>query len=162
MTWRRSTRAVGIFLVLVALHYTVRPLLGWRVSMDFLVIAVLLTSVRVRPGGAALVGFLTGLIADSIAPTSFGAGALAMTVVGFGASWLKAVFFADNVLLHGFFFFVGKWVYDLLYTLVGPRTGAGDVLTQLLLWSPLAAIATALTGVLIILLFRATLEPATT
>lgn len=162
MTLRRSAKAVGTFLVLVALHYTLRPLLGWRVTMDFLVIAVLLTSVRVRPGGAALVGFLTGLIADSIAPTSFGAGALAMTVVGFGASWLKAVFFADNVLLHGFFFFIGKWVYDLLYTLVGPRTGAADVLTQLLLWSPLAAIVTAFTGVLVILLFRTTLEPATT
>ena len=162
MTWRRSVKAVGTFVVLVALHFTLRPILGWRVSMDFLVIAVLLTSVRVRPGGAALVGFITGLIADSIAPSSFGAGALAMTVVGFGASWLKAIFFADNVLLHAFYFFVGKWLFDFLYMLVGPRTGGMDLVTQLLVWSPLAAIATAVTGVLIILFFRNTLEPATT
>jgi rod shape-determining protein MreD len=159
---RRTAKAVATFAVLVALHFTVRPLLGWRVAADFLVMAVLLTSVRVRPGGAALVGFLTGLIADSIAPTSFGAGALAMTVVGFGGSWLKAVFFADNVLLHGFFFFAGKWVYDLIYTLTGTRGGAVDVVTQLLIWSPLAGLATAIAGVLIILLFRTTLEPSTT
>ena len=34
-----------------------------------------------------------------------------MTVVGFAASWLKAVFFADNLALNAFFFFLGKWVY---------------------------------------------------
>ena len=38
-----------------------------------------------------------------------------MTIVGFGASWLKAVFFADNLALNAFFFFLGKWVFDILY-----------------------------------------------
>ena len=162
MTLGRSAKAMATFAALVALHFIVRPLLGWRVAPDFLVIAVLLTSVRVRPGAAALVGFLTGLVADAIAPTSFGAGALGMTVVGFGASWLKAVFFADNVFLHGFFFFLGKWAFDLVYTMTGTRGGTVDVLTQLLIWSPLAAIVTAVTGVLVILLFRTTLEPQAT
>jgi rod shape-determining protein MreD len=162
MTWRRTAKAVAMFAMLVALHFLLRPLLGWRVSMDFLVIAVLLTAVRVRPGTAALVGFLTGLTADAIAPTSFGAGALGMTVVGFGASWLKAVFFADNVLLHAFYFFAGKWVFDLVYTLAGARGGAADVIAQLLVWSPLAALATAISGVVIILVFRTMLEPQTT
>ena len=33
-----------------------------------------------------------------------------MSIVGFAASWLKAVFFADNLALNGFFLFLAKWV----------------------------------------------------
>ncbi len=159
MRWQVTLRAVIAFAVLVALHYTVRPLLGWKVSMDFLVIAVLLMAVRLRPGAAAILGFATGLIADSLTPTSLGAGALAMTVIGFGASWLKAVFFADNVVLHAFYFFVGKWAYDVVYVLAERNTSFRDTATQLLLWSPLAAALTAVTGVIVILAFRTTMQP---
>ncbi len=56
MTPQRVLRAALIFVALVAMHYFVRPLMGWRVSMDFLVIAMLLVAVRVRPGVAAVVG----------------------------------------------------------------------------------------------------------
>ena len=119
MSWTRSARAVIAFALLVLLHYTVRPLLGWRTPVDFLVIAVLLSAVRVRPGAAALIGFLTGLVADSLTPSAFGAGALAMTAVGATASWLKAVFFADNLALNGFFLFVAKWAFDLIFLAVG-------------------------------------------
>ena len=118
MSWTRSARAIIAFALLVLLHYTLRPLLGWRTPVDFLVIAVLLSAVRVRPGAAALIGFCTGLVADSLTPSAFGAGALAMTAVGATASWLKAVFFADNVVLHGFFFFVGTAVTVTLAALV--------------------------------------------
>jgi rod shape-determining protein MreD len=155
-------KAAVAFLALCALHFTLRPILGWRVSIDFLVIAVLLMAVRLRPGGAALLGFATGIIADSLTPTSFGAGALAMTAIGFSASWLKAVFFADNVVLHATFFFIGKWVYDIVYVVAERRLTFGELAVQLLLWSPLAAALTAVTGVLIMILFRSTLEPKNT
>ena len=42
MSWTRSARAIIAFALLVLLHYTLRPLLGWRTPVDFLVIAVLL------------------------------------------------------------------------------------------------------------------------
>lgn len=154
-----ALRGILAFALLVTLHYSVRPLLGWRVGMDFLVIAVLLTAVRVRPGVAAVMGFLTGLVADSLSPAAFGAGALAMTGIAFTASWLKAVFFADNVVLHAFFFFVGKWAYDIIYVLAERRLGVTDAAVQLLLWSPLSAALTALVGLLLLLLFRSVLEP---
>ena len=139
MSAARAVRAVAAFAVLVALHYAVRPLLGWRVMMDL--------------------GFATGLIADALSPTALGAGALAMTLIGFAASWLKAVFFADNVVLHAFFFFAGKWTYDIIYTLAERRLGGVDLIAQLLLWSPLSAALTAVVGVLVLILFRTTLEP---
>lgn len=155
----RLLRGVIAFALLVTLHYSVRPLLGWRVGMDFLVIAVLLTAVRVRPGVAAVIGFLTGLVADSLAPSAFGAGALAMTGIAFAASWLKAVFFADNVALLAFFFFLGKWAFDIMYIIAEHRLGITDTLIQILLWSPLSAALTAVVGLLLLLTFRSVLEP---
>lgn len=158
MSPQRVLRAALIFAALVAMHFFVRPLLGWRVSMDFLVIAMLLVSVRVRPGVAAVVGFVLGLIADSLAPESFGAAALAMCLVGFSASWLKAVFFSDNVFLHAVFFFAGKWAFDIIFVVAARQGGMYEMATQVVLWSPLAAALTAVTGVIVLLLFRGMLE----
>ena len=155
-----AIRAIISFLIFVVLHYTLRPLLGWRAPMDFLVLALLLAAVRVRPSTAAVIGFVLGLISDSLAPDALGAGALAMTVVGFGASYLKAVFFADNLVLNAFFFFLGKWVFDILYFIGEQRLHGFELLQQLLLWSPLSAAVTAAVGVLLLFIMRPLLEPS--
>jgi rod shape-determining protein MreD len=136
------------------LQYTLRPVLAWRAPIDFLVIALLLVAVRARPGVAAVAGFALGLLSDSLTPESLGAGALAMTVVGFGASWLKAAFFADNIALNGIFIFAGKWAFDAIYLLAEHRLQGTDLLVQLLLWSPLAATATAVAGLMVLLTVR--------
>jgi len=143
-----------VFVLLVALHYSLRPVLAWRAPIDFLVIALLLVAVRARPGVAAMAGFALGIMADSLTPEAFGAGALAMAVVGFGASWLKAAFFADNVALNGIFVFVGKWVFDLIFLVAERRLQGTDLLVQAALWSPLAAAATAATGLVVLLAVR--------
>jgi rod shape-determining protein MreD len=143
-----------VFILLIVLHFTLRPVLAWRAPIDFLVIALLLVAVRTRPGTAALAGFALGLLADSLTPESFGAGALAMTIVGFGASWLKAAFFADNIALNGIFIFAGKWAFDTIFLLAEHRLQGTDLLVQLLLWSPLAAAATAVAGLVVLLTVR--------
>jgi rod shape-determining protein MreD len=140
-----------VFVLLIVLHFTLRPVLAWRAPIDFLVIALLLVAVRTRPGTAALAGFALGLLADSLTPEAFGAGALAMTIVGFGASWLKAAFFADNIALNGIFIFAGKWAFDTIFLLAEHRLQGTDLLVQLLLWSPLAAAATAVAGLIVLL-----------
>ncbi|HVD61398.1 MAG TPA: rod shape-determining protein MreD [Gemmatimonadaceae bacterium] len=160
MTLGGTVRAVITFVILVLLHYTLRPLLGWRAPMDFLVLALLLASIRVRPAVAALIGLAVGLVADSLTPESLGAAAIAMTIVGYLASWLKAVFFADNLALNAFFFFAGKWIFDLIYFVVEQRLGGIELVQQLLLWSPLSAAATAAAGVLLLLIMRPMLEPS--
>jgi rod shape-determining protein MreD len=151
-------KTVTVFLLLVALHYAIRPLFASRVSIDFLVMAVLLTAVHVRPGVAALIGFMTGLIADSLTPLSFGAGALAMSIVGSAASWLKAAVFGDNAFLQAVFLAAGKWVFDILYVLAERRLAPGEMALQVFVWSPLSAIATGLAGVLIVVTFRISME----
>ena len=155
-----AVRAIIVFGLLLVLHYTLRPLLGWRAPIDFLVIAILLAAVRIRPGSAALFGLVLGLATDSLNASGFGAGALAMSVVGFAASWMKAIFFADNIALNGFFFFLGKWAFDIVLVIAEQRLGGGDMVTQLLLWSPLAAANTALAGIVLLILLRPVLEPS--
>lgn len=160
MNWGGILRAIISFVILVVLHYTLRPLLGWRAPIDFLLIAVLLAAIRVRPGAGAVIGFIVGLIADSLTPESLGAGAVAMTAVGYTASWLKAVFFADNLALNAFFIFIGKWMFDLIY-FVGERRVVGvELVQQVFLWSPLSAAATAVAGVLLLVMMRPLLEPS--
>ncbi|MBC8086091.1 MAG: rod shape-determining protein MreD [Phycisphaerae bacterium] len=156
-----SVQAVIGFALLLLAHYTVRPLLGGRAQIDFLAIAVLFSAVRVRPGSAALMGFLIGLTVDALQPDSFGAATLAFTLVGYSASWLKAVFFADHVALTGLFVFAGKWLYDGVYNLAGPRIGGLDLVLQMLLWTPLAAALTALVAVLLLTVFRPLYRPYT-
>ncbi|HET7621219.1 MAG TPA: rod shape-determining protein MreD [Gemmatimonadaceae bacterium] len=155
-------RTLVAFVVLVLLHFTLRPLLGWRVGPDFLVIALLLVAIRVRPGTAAVLGLLMGIVADSIELHAFGAGALAMCCVGFAASWLKAVFFADDMFLNAFFFFSGKWAFDIIFLLAERRVGGGELLRELLVWSPITAVVTALWGLLTLLILRPILRPSRT
>ncbi|MEO7040935.1 MAG: rod shape-determining protein MreD [Gemmatimonadaceae bacterium] len=160
MTLSGSVRAVITFAVLVLLHFTLRPLLGWRAPIDFLLLAVLTAAVRVRPAGAVAIGFFVGIIADSLAPDSLGAGALAMLLVAYLASWLKAVFFADSLPLNAMFFFVGKWLFDIIYYIAEHHLSGIDLVQQLFLWSPLAAAATAIAGVLVLLVMRPLFEPS--
>jgi rod shape-determining protein MreD len=140
----------GWLVVLVLLHFTLRPLLGWPVQVDFLVIALLVMAIRTRPALAAFSGFLLGVLTDSLSPETFGAGALAMAIIGFTSSWLKAAFFTENLLLNGVFVLAGKWAYDIVYVFAQHRLGGADLARQLLIWSPLAAIVTGIVGIAVL------------
>ncbi len=161
MNWSVTARTVIVCAILIVLHFTLRPLLAWRASIDFLIVALLLGSVRLRPGTAALYGFLLGLLADSLAVNAFGAAALAMSIVGFSASWLKAVFFADNLALNGFFLFLAKWLFDLIFMLAGQRAHGLELVMQLFVWSPLSAAVTAVAGVIALSLLKPLMDVRT-
>lgn len=162
MNWTSAARTVVVCAILIVLQYTLRPLLAWRASIDFMIVALLLGSVRLRPGGAAVYGFLLGLVADSLAVSGFGTAALGMSIVGFAASWLKAVFFADNLALNGFFLFLAKWAFDLIYLVVSHRTHGAELAMQMFVWSPLSAAVTAVAGVIALSLLKPLLELRTT
>jgi rod shape-determining protein MreD len=161
MNWTGAARTMLVCAILIVLHYTLRPLLAWRASVDFLIVALLLGSVRMRPGAAAVFGFILGLVSDSLTVSTFGAGALAMAIVGFGASWLKAVFFADNLALNGFFLFLAKWMFDLIFLIAGRHTGGAELAMQIFVWSPLSAAVTAVAGVIALSLLKPLMEART-
>ncbi len=152
---RSRYRMAAVFLTLVALHFGLRPVLGAdRIAPDFLLLGLLVFAIGARPGNAAIAGFLVGIWADSLSPVAFGAGAMAYTVIGYIAAWVKAVFFADNLYVNVALFFVGVWLRDGLVLLVGRHARGPDLLWQLAYWTPLLALTTSIAGVVVLLVFR--------
>jgi len=146
-------------LLLVLLHFLVRPRLGDpRFAPDFLLIAVLFLAIQFRPGAGALAGFVVGILTDAIAPTAFGAAALATTVVAFGAGWIKALFVTDNLLINALFVFAAAWLRDIIQVLASHQLGGGSLVWQLLVYSPLAALSTSAAAFVVRLLFRSWIE----
>jgi len=138
----------------VVLQFYLRPRLGGpRSSPDFLLIALMLFALRNSPGPAALAGFVVGLVADSLTPARFGAAALAHTVVGYLASWARAVFFADNLLVNAAFVGAGVWLRDFIVLTVSGGS-SGSFLTEMALYSPLQALTSALFALIVLLVFR--------
>ena len=161
MNLTSAARTTFVCAILIVLHFTLRPLLAWRASIDFLIVALLLGAVRLRPGAAAVYGLALGLVADSLSVNSFGAAALGMSIVGFSASWLKAVFFADNLALNGFFLFLAKWVFDMIVLGVSHRAHGAEIAMQVFVWSPLSAAVTAVAGVIALSLLKPLMEVRT-
>lgn len=139
---------------LVALQFSVRSRLGnERIAPDFLLLALMIYTIRASPGQGAVVGLIVGLLRDAIVPASFGAGALAHTVVGYLSAWGKAVFFAENLFVNGCLFFVGTWVRNLVVTVASGTLQSEQLGWELLVWSPLQSLTTAVTGVLVVWMF---------
>jgi rod shape-determining protein MreD len=153
---RRSDRYryLLVLAALVMVHFSVRSRLGSdRVAPDFMLLALLLYTIRARPGRGAAAGFVVGLLRDALTPASFGAGALAHTLVGYLSAWGKAVFFAENILVTGCLLFAGTWLRNVV-VVVASGALQGKVLGwELLVWSPLQSLTTAVTGVILLWLF---------
>lgn len=156
MSFGRGNR-LGITVVmlgLVVLQFYLRPRI-WdsRLSPDFLLIGLLIFAMGSRPGAAAMAGLLLGLVTDALTPARVGAGMLAHTVVGYLAAWGRAVFFAENLLVHAGMFFAGVWLRNLLVLLVS-GTSAGSFFHEMLVLAPLQGLTTAVAGVVILYAVR--------
>lgn len=152
---RGGLQLAAVLLLLVVMHFTLRPWLGDpRPAPDFLLLALLVYAIRARPGNAAVAGFITGIVSDALTPIAFGSGALAYTGVGYLAAWGKAVFFAENLVVNAGFFFAGTWARDALALLAGGQVRGSALFWQLAVWSVLKALTTAIAGVTILVFFR--------
>ena len=156
--WLRLMAAV---IVLVLAHFILRPLLGDRIEIDFLVLALLLLAIRVRPGVGALLGLLMGAASDAASPAGFGSAMLGLTLVGYVTSWLKAAFFAENAVLDGVVIFASAWGVMLMRLLLSGRTFETGFAVSALVWAPLSAAATAVVGAVLFTVLRPLLKPAT-
>ena len=154
---RRSSdrlRVGAVLLVLLLLEFYVRPsIVEGQWVPDFLLLALLLLSIRISPGAAALVGLLVGLGLDVLTPARFGANMVAHVLLGWGAAWGRAVFFADNLAVNAGLFFAGTWLRNML-VLVLSGVSIGRLGAEAFLWAPLQGLATAVVGVAIVILFR--------
>ena len=153
---RRSDRYRFLVVLagLVVLQFSLRPRLGdSRITPDFLLLALLIYTIRAQPGRSAGAGFVVGLLRDALTPASFGAGALAHTLVGYLSAWSKAVFFAENLFVNGCLFFAGTWVRNLVMAVASGKMKGGLLGWELLVWSPIQSLTTAIVGMLVLWLF---------
>jgi len=140
--------------LLLLLEFYLRPsVVEGRGMPDFLMLVLLLLAMRQPPGLAAVTGLVVGLIADVLTPARFGAAMVAHVVVGWGASWGRAIFFPDNLLVNAGVFFFGTWVRNVL-VLVLSGTPPGRLLVAALVWSPLQGLSTAVAGVILLVMLR--------
>jgi rod shape-determining protein MreD len=152
---RDRWRLGAVLLLLVVLHFGLRPWLGsGRAAPDFLLLALLVYAIGTRPGKAVVAGFLVGLLSDAVRPVAFGSAMLAYAVVGYLAAWGKAVFFAENPVVAAAFFFGGVVVRDLLVMVWGGSLSGRGLLWQLAFWTPLQGLATAIVGLAVLYAFR--------
>lgn len=120
--WRFALFVAG----LVVLHFVLGVGLGLGVlAPDLLVVALLLASRRMRPGGAAGLGFVLGLLEGSATPTLFGAASLGLSVVGYLGSRSREWLAGDDPVTMAAYFFVGTLLYKALLYLVLAGMGAG-------------------------------------
>ena len=120
--WRFALFIAG----LVVLHFVLRVGLGLGVlAPDLLVVALLLASRRMRPGGAAGLGFVLGVLEGSANPTVFGAASLALSVVGYLGSRSREWLAGDDPVTMVAYFFVGTLLYEALLYLLLAVMGAG-------------------------------------
>lgn len=155
-----NTAAWIVLGVLVVMHYGLRPLLGdHRYAPDLLLLALLLYAMRSRPGAGAVAGFLVGVVSDAVAPTSFGAAALACTLAGYLSSWVRSVFVAESFLVTAAFVAGATWVRDAVQLLAANQHSGKALLWQLSTWSLLTAVTTAAAALLVLLVAGRRLEP---
>jgi rod shape-determining protein MreD len=111
---------------LVVLHFLLHVGLGVRhAAPDLLTVALLLAAREVGVGTAAGVGLVMGLVEDALSVLSFGANAVAMTVVGLLGAVTRDLFVGDSLIFLSSYFVLGKWVRDLAAWLM-----MGDALRQ--------------------------------
>jgi rod shape-determining protein MreD len=120
--WRFALFVAG----LVVLHFVLGVGLGLGVlAPDLLVVALLLASRRMRPGGAAGLGFALGLLEGSATPTVFGAASLGLSLVGYLGSRSREWLAGDDPVTMAAYFFVGTLLYKALLYVVLAVMGAG-------------------------------------
>lgn len=148
-------RFAALLAVLVLAHFTLRGRFGHeRAAPDLLLLALQMYAIGATPGAGAAAGFVVGLFRDALTPASFGAGALAHTLVGYLTGWGKAVFFAENVVVNGVLVFAGTWLRNAVLTLASGALSGERLYRELVVSSPLQGLSTAVVAMAILLMFR--------
>jgi hypothetical protein len=73
--------------------------------------------------------------------------------VGYLSAWGKALFFAENIRVTGALLFAGTWLRNLIVAIASGTLKGGLLGWELLVWSPLQSLTTALTGMILLWLF---------
>lgn len=145
---------LGAVLLLTFLHFALAPLFdSWFANPNLLLCAVLVSARQLRPGAAAVVGFILGILEDAMAVSHFGLATLLLVLTAYLGSLTRDTFVGEEPLFIGTYLFVGTWVYEIaIFLILG---ASGDPLSYIFLQAPLDGLATAVVGYLALPLVRA-------
>ncbi len=145
----------ALIVVLVVLHFLLHLGFGLGSSApDLLTVALLLGARRLGGGGAALLGFVLGLLRDALAIAAFGADMVVLTALGYVGARSRELFVGDSLVFGAAYLFLGKWVHDAGLYLLGRTIGGAGVAAGLLVEAPIAAAYAAAAGMLALLAYR--------
>ena len=146
---RGGRRLAAVIAVLAFLHLMLRPIVSdWYASPNLLVCAALLGARQLRPGAAAGLGFLLGVLEDAMRVSNFGVSTLLLVLIGYLSSVTRDLFLGEETLFMGTYLFLGTWLYEVVgYLVAGGGPGA---LAYVFLRAPLTALMTGAIGYLVI------------
>jgi rod shape-determining protein MreD len=155
MSMDARVRLLLFVAVLVVLHFALRVGMGLgTLAPDLLVVAFLVYAREARPGTAAGMGALLGLLDGSVT-YSVGAASLVLAVIGYLASRSREVLASDGLVLMAFYLFAGKWLYDVLLWGVTVASAHAGPASSLIVFSLPAALYAAAAGVAAVMAYRA-------
>jgi cell shape-determining protein MreD len=102
--------------VLVVLHFVLHVGFSFVAGApDLLTVGLMLAAREVGLARAAVLGLVFGLLEDALSVVAFGANTVAMTLIGIGGAGTRDLFVGDSRLFIVSYFWIGKWVRDVLH-----------------------------------------------
>ncbi|MDB4952152.1 MAG: rod shape-determining protein MreD [Gemmatimonadetes bacterium] len=148
-------KLLGFLVSMVVLHFALRIGLGLgTLAPDLLVVGFLVYAREAKPGTAAGIGVLLGLLDGSVTYT-VGASSLVLAVLGYLASRSRDAIASDGLVLMAFYLLAGKWAYDVLLWGVTVATAHASPASSLIVFSLPAALYAAAAGVAAVMAYRA-------
>lgn len=149
-----SIREAIVVAGLIIAHLLLRIGFGLgNTAPDLMLLALLLASRSLSLGGGALLGFCLGLLEDAFSMLSFGASVFAFTLIGTLGAQVRHLFVGRSVFFQATYFFLAKWIRDLLAWVVSNPDSREFFVDHVLWESPLMALYVAATGVCVRYLF---------
>ncbi|MDR7394990.1 MAG: rod shape-determining protein MreD [Armatimonadota bacterium] len=153
--WRLAARGAGCGALLLG-AVVVEGAWGWRLGWmggapEPVLVVLLALGLRMQPEGAALLGFLAGLLQDLAGGGALGVFAMSKLWVGFGAGSLARTVVLDSAWAPSAFAVAGTAAARLLE--VGLSALAGDPPPSLLAWARGTAVAACYNGLIAPLVF---------
>ena len=134
--------------ILFVTHFLLHVGLGLGpVAPDLLTVALLLGARETSLGAAAGLGLLFGLLEDSLSVLSFGANSVAITLVGAMGAASRDLFVGDSLVFLVSYFWVGKWLRDLVHWLMVGEELRQPFVAQVLVQGSIGGIYAAVVGV---------------
>lgn len=113
---------------------------------DLLTVALLLAAREIGLARAAGLGLFFGLLEDALSVLAFGANSVAMTIVAIGGAFTRDLFVGDSRVFRASYFFIGKWMRDLIHWIAVGDSVRQPFLDQVVVQGGIAALYAAAVG----------------